>query len=184
MGEKDDINFAEIRKITPDDSGVKIGCSVKADGAFTIKDTLTILSGNVNINAGKLDVHGAIDTKSNLTVNGYSNLTGKLTVEDAIETKSSMTIKSFCQAAYFNATSDQRAKTDIQTANFSSLDVISKIPVYTFRYKDAEDVVIGIMAQDLLEHQPGNLSLVSNANAEGVDGDYMSIKQDKVVFLL
>ena len=42
----------------------------------------------------------------------------------------------------------------------------------------------GILAQDLLKVQPENLDLVSNKNATGIDGDYMSIKNDKLMFVL
>ena len=42
----------------------------------------------------------------------------------------------------------------------------------------------GILAQDLLAAQPEGLDLVSNINATGVDGDYMSIKNDKLMFVL
>jgi hypothetical protein len=42
----------------------------------------------------------------------------------------------------------------------------------------------GIMAQDLLQHQPKELDLVSNTNATGENGDYMSIKNDKLMFVL
>ena len=40
------------------------------------------------------------------------------------------------------------------------------------------------MAQELLEAQPKELDLVSNINASGENGDYMSIKNDKLMFVL
>lgn len=89
-----------------------------------------------------------------------------------------------CEASYFNATSDKRAKENITPATFSGLNLINKLPVYTFNYKDKTDVVPGILAQDLLEAQPEELNLVDNIAATGENGDYMSIKADKLIFVL
>jgi hypothetical protein len=45
-------------------------------------------------------------------------------------------------------------------------------------------MVTGILAQDLLEAQPKELDLVSNTHATGENNDYMSIKHDKLMFVL
>ena len=90
----------------------------------------------------------------------------------------------YCEAQFFNATSDKRAKENIQPATYSALDLISKLPVYTFNYKNKDETVTGILAQDLLEAQPKELDLVSNVNATGENNDYMSIKNDKLMFVL
>ena len=89
-----------------------------------------------------------------------------------------------CEALYFNATSDKRAKENIAPATFSGLDLINKLSLYTFNYKDKTDVVPGILAQDLLEVQPEELNLVDNIAATGENGDYMSIKESKLIFVL
>lgn len=89
-----------------------------------------------------------------------------------------------CEALYFNATSDKRAKENIAPATFSGLDLINKLSLYTFNYKDKTDVVPGILAQDLLEIQPEELNLVDNIAATGENGDYMSIKESKLIFVL
>jgi bacterioferritin (cytochrome b1) len=62
--------------------------------------------------------------------------------------------------------------------------MIKKLPIYTYNYKNSTETVTGIMAQDLLEIQPQELDLVSNINATGKDDDYMSIKNDKLMFIL
>ena len=85
---------------------------------------------------------------------------------------------------YFNATSDKRAKENIQPATYNAIELIKKLPVYTYNYKNKTETVTGILAQDLLEAQPEELDLVSNVNATGENGDYMSIKNDKLVFIL
>ncbi len=87
-------------------------------------------------------------------------------------------------AQYFNATSDKRAKENIQPATYSALELIKKLPVYIYNYKNSSENVTGILAQDLLEAQPKELDLVSNINATGENNDYMSIKNDKLMFVL
>ena len=89
-----------------------------------------------------------------------------------------------CSAVYFNATSDMRAKENITPATYNALELINKLPIYTFNYKNSKDTVTGILAQDLLKMQPNNLDLVSNIGATGDNGDYMSIKNDKLTFVL
>lgn len=89
-----------------------------------------------------------------------------------------------CEALYFNATSDKRAKENIQPATFSGLDLINKLSLYTFNYKNKTDIIPGILAQDLLEVQPEGLDLVDNVHARGKDNDYMSIKESKLIFVL
>lgn len=89
-----------------------------------------------------------------------------------------------CEASYFNATSDKRAKENITPATFSGLDLINKLSLYTFNYKNTTETVPGILAQDLLEVQPKELDLVDNIAATGENGDYMSIKADKLIFVL
>ena len=92
--------------------------------------------------------------------------------------------KGYCEAEYFNATSDKRAKENIKPATYNALDLINKLPVYIYNYKNKTENMTGILAQDLLAAQPEGLDLVSNINATGVDGDYMSIKNDKLMFVL
>ena len=87
-------------------------------------------------------------------------------------------------ALFFNATSDRRAKENIQLANYSALDLIKKLPIYTYNYKNHKENMTGILAQDLLKEQPNELDLVSNIYATGENNDYMSIKQDKLIFVL
>lgn len=87
-------------------------------------------------------------------------------------------------AQYFNATSDVRAKENIKPASYNALDLINKLPVYIYNYKNNPETVTGILAQDLLKAQPEGLELVSNPNATGENNDYMSIKNDKLMFVL
>lgn len=104
---------------------------------------------------------------------------GAITIKAPLEVKDNPVL-----AQFFNATSDKRAKENIQPAVYKALDLINKLPVYTYNYKNNTETVTGILAQDLLEAQPKELDLVSNINASGENGDYMSIKNDKFMFVL
>ena len=124
------------------------------------------------------------DTIIESTTNATSAETGALKVAGGIGVGGAIYSKSSCTAEYFNATSDKRAKENIRPANYSALDLIKKLPVYIYNYKNSNETVTGILAQDLLEVQPKELNLVSNINATGENNDYMSIKNDKLMFVL
>lgn len=102
--------------------------------------------------------------------------------ESIIKTK--LTVEKECDALFFNATSDIRAKENIVPSTYAALELIKNLQIYNFNYKDNKDTVTGILAQDLLEKQPRELNLVSNVNATGENNDYMSIKNDKLIFVL
>lgn len=123
-----------------------------------------------------------------LTVNGATTLNNTLTIsnesETSINTSGGIYASKQCEAKFFNATSDKRAKENIQPATYNALELINKLPVYIYNYKNNTETVTGILAQDLLEAQPEGLDLVSNVNATGENDDYMSIKNDKLMFVL
>ena len=118
------------------------------------------------------------------TTNATSAESGALRVVGGIGVGGDIHSKGSCNALFFNATSDKRAKENIKLANYSALDLIKKLPVYIYNYKNSNETVTGILAQDLLEVQPKELNLVSNINATGENNDYMSIKNDKLMFVL
>ena len=97
----------------------------------------------------------------------------------------SLTATNQIEASYFNSTSDIRAKKDITKIDFSALNLISSVPVYSYKYKNdiTSTSTIGVMAQDLLPYQE-QLQLVSNEKATGENNDYMSIKDNKLIFIL
>lgn len=90
------------------------------------------------------------------------------------------------EAPYFNATSDERAKSNIQPANFDATSIVNDLPIYTFRYKDSDAPSVGIIAQEAkeLDGRIKDFSLVDNPNASGENGDYMTIKESKLVYIL
>lgn len=92
----------------------------------------------------------------------------------------------YVEASYFNATSDKRAKTNIQPADFNASALVEKLPIYTFDYCADMSHSLGVIAQEamLFDGIINNFSLVDNEAATGVDGDYMTIKESKLVYIL
>lgn len=138
---------------------------------------------------GKPDLLGDVDFDGGSYVFKSNLKCGNLNVGDTIGTKAlnaqTIAVTESCSAKYFNATSDMRAKYDINTFNFSALELIKKLPVYIFKYKNGDGSAIpGIMAQDLLREQGCSLDLINNKEASGENGDYMSIKESKLVYIL
>lgn len=97
----------------------------------------------------------------------------------------SLYIQNSCNALYFNATSDIRAKTKVQHASFKALNIVKSLPVYTFNYKETDSPSIGLIAQDAAKISFGSdFSLVNNETASGENGDYMTIKESKLIYIL
>ena len=72
----------------------------------------------------------------------------------------------------FNETSDYRLKEDLQ--DFAGLDMVSKIPVYDFKWKIDESRSYGVMAHELQEVLPQAVS--GEKDAEEMQGvDYSKI---------
>lgn len=101
------------------------------------------------------------------------------------KTTGSLYIQNSCNALYFNATSDVRAKTNLQHASFKALNIVKSLPVYTFNYKETGSPAIGLIAQDAAKISFGSdFSLVNNPTASGENGDYMTIKESKLIYIL
>lgn len=97
-----------------------------------------------------------------------------------------VTSGSYCQAPYFNATSDRRAKTNIQPYKGDALSLIDKLTIYTFNYLKDNSASIGMIAQEaqIFDNVIPNFSLVNNEEATGKNDDYMTIKESKLVYIL
>lgn len=137
------------------------------------KNTAAQLNINNNVN-----ITGNTTTTKNLIINETATAKGN------IATEGSITCNQYVEALYFNAKSDIRAKTDIKQLNIKAAELIKDLSIYTFKYKENNEPSIGIMAQDLLKLQSDDLDLVVNKNATGKGNDYMSIKEDKLIYIL
>ena len=76
----------------------------------------------------------------------------------------------------YSTTSDYRLKEDLQ--NFAGLDMVSKIPVYDFKWKTDESRSYGVMAHELQEVLPD--AVVGEKDAE----EMQSVDYSKIVPLL
>lgn len=125
----------------------------------------------------------------------FNNI-GTIEAADAAITATSITLTSSSaavkctlgsvEATYFNATSDRRAKTNISAYNGNATELVKKIPIYTFNYLTNNSPSIGMIAQEaaMFDNAIPNFSLVNNEKATGENGDYMSIKESKLVYIL
>lgn len=90
-----------------------------------------------------------------------------------------------CEALYFNATSDKRAKENITPVQFSALATVNSLPIYSFNYlSQPKDVTIGLIAQEAAEHNLDGFNMVDNLNASGQGSDMMQMKESKLVYVL
>lgn len=115
---------------------------------------------------------------------------GKVVTEETIEAKKGLTAEGDistngkCQALYFNATSDRRAKSNITPAQFSALSVVNKLPIYTFNYLNDPKLTVGLIAQEAAEYDLDGFNMVDNLDAPGEFGDFMQMKESKLVYVL
>lgn len=168
-------NYASGEELTisPAVKFTSTGTSITTSGNISVKE----VSSTALKSTGSLSVDGTMSSKGNISTSG-----------GCIKTVSADTgyieSASYVSAVYFNARSDKRAKENILPAQYNALNIVNNLPIYTFNYKNNKETVTGILAQDLLQIQPKELELVSNINATGENGDYMSIKNDKLMFVL
>lgn len=141
--------------------------------------SITLTSTTVDTTTTSIITHKA---KEHNFSSGYVTIGngGNATKEDY-----SLYIQNSCNALYFNATSDIRAKTKVQHASFKALNIVKSLPVYTFNYKETGSPAIGLIAQDAAKISFGSdFSLVNNETASGENGDYMTIKESKLIYIL
>lgn len=141
--------------------------------------SITLASTTVDTTTTSIITHKA---KEHNFKTGYVTIGngGNATKEDY-----SLYIQNSCNALYFNATSDVRAKTKVQHASFKALNIVKSLPVYTFNYKETGSPSIGLIAQDAAKISFGSdFSLVNNETASGENGDYMTIKESKLIYVL
>ena len=110
-----------------------------------------------------------------------------ITVKSAATFEKDVKCEGQIQAVSFNATSDKRAKTNIKRLDQEkALDIVNKLPVYSFNYKKDNTPSIGVLAQEAAVYDGAipNFSLVNNEQATGENGDYQTIKESKLVYIL
>ena len=110
-----------------------------------------------------------------------------ITVKSDATFEKTITCSDQITAVSFNATSDKRAKTNIKRLDQEkALDIVNKLPVYSFNYKKDNTPSIGVLAQEAAVYDGAipNFSLVNNEQATGENGDYQTVKESKLVYIL
>ena len=126
---------------------------------------------------------GSFTSVDSLRYNTSTNtLTANKIVASNINVSNNIVATGSIQAAYFNAISDKRLKTNIEKLpiTLKACETINNLDLYTFNYKNnLEERSLGIMAQDI-----ENLN-IDGFNFTNKDSDgYLSIKESKLVYLL
>lgn len=187
--------FSDANNWSAEDGTVKtLGDIITTSGpGQTIYKNLTIYENN-KLYVHKIDFDTVkFEANTGLKVYKDANLiyfllnTSGITVKSAATFEKTITCSDQITAVSFNATSDKRAKTNIKRLDQEkALDIVNKLPVYSFNYKKDNIPSIGVLAQEAAVYDGAipNFSLVSNEQATGENGDYQTIKESKLVYIL
>lgn len=160
---------------------LKVGDAASNTEKIYIDDSSLNLKGMIitggDANLSSLTTTGDIEIRTNTSGGTLSALklatSGNITCA-AITASGAITSKKQIEGLSFNATSDERLKTNIQTLNYH--DSILDVPVREYDWKATGKHAIGFVAQELQRVYP---ELVD----EGENG-MLSIKETKLVYLL
>lgn len=187
--------FSDANNWSAEGSTVKtLGDIITTSGpGQTIYKNLTI-HGDNKLYVHRIDFDGVkFEANTDLKVYKNDDLTYFLLNASGITVKSAATFEKDVkcdgqiQAVSFNATSDKRAKTNIKRLDQeTALDIVNKLPVYSFNYKKDNIPSIGVLAQEAMVYDGAipNFSLVNNEQATGENGDYQTVKESKLVYIL
>lgn len=187
--------FSDANNWSAEGSTVKtLGDIITTSGpGQTIYKNLTI-HGNNSLSVHKIDFDTVkFEANNGLKVHKDDSLIYFILNASGITIKSKATFEKDVkcdgqiQAVSFNATSDKRAKTNIKRLDQEkALDIVNKLPVYSFNYKKDNIPSIGVLAQEAAVYDGAipNFSLVSNEQATGENGDYQTVKESKLVYIL
>lgn len=139
---------------------------------------------NQGMNVSWYDTNSTSEEKECLISTSISVLGGDdkktkygLTTDGIIKTSNK------CEALYLNTTSDQRAKKNFtHVLKTDALSWINNLEIYTFDYYD-NNKSIGITAQQVQDKPVNDFNFVDNLKATGENGDYMTIKESKLVYM-
>ena len=158
-----------------------IGFRIETGTNFFINAT-----GSITVSEGSANTSFVVNKKNSI-FNGVIKVNSDSDTTTFVEiSEGNIMAKGHIDSYYFNATSDRRAKTNIQYWDTSALDIVRSLPVYEFHYTNNNAPSIGVIAQEAAQFDDffENFSLVDNPNATGENGDYMTIKESKLVYIL
>lgn len=125
-----------------------------------------------------------INITSNPVTGGAFIVEGGVRINKKLYVKKELRVDNKAEALYFNAISDYRAKKDFKLLDIDALELIKKVQLYSFKYKESNQSSIGIIAQDVQDININGFELVDNKEASGANFDYMSIHESKLVYIL
>jgi hypothetical protein len=161
-------NEAERMKIASG-GAVSINSSQQGYGLFT---TSRLTIGNGTSGDG-ICIGGLLENQSAYTVQADTNTGSRFFAYIANGNQSPVGTISFTSSATaFNTTSDYRLKEDLQ--DFKGLEMVSKIPVYDYKWKAEDSRSYGVMAHELAEVLPD--AVTGDKDAKEMQGvDYSKI---------
>ena len=161
--------------------------------AQTIGKNLTIVGDNklfvhkIDFDIVKFEANTGLKVYKDDNLTYFLLNTSGITVKSDATFEKTITCSNQITAVSFNATSDKRAKTNIKRLDQEkALDIVNKLPVYSFNYKKDNTPSIGVLAQEAAVYDGAipNFSLVNNEQATGENGDYQTVKESKLVYIL
>ena len=171
-----------------------VGPAQTIEKDITISNAYTLNINHLKFTNGKVEFKPTNANDGLQIINsGNSNLTyfvlnaSGITVKSDATFEKTITCSDQITAVSFNATSDKRAKTNIKRLDQEkALDIVNKLPVYSFNYKKDNTPSIGVLAQEAAVYDGAipNFSLVNNEQATGENGDYQTVKESKLVYIL
>ena len=164
----DDANKWEFNANLP----IKITCGIEVNGDFST-DGIISTTNDTDISYNEETVQDGA-----LIVDGGARIAKKTYIGDELK------VAKKTEALYFNAISDYRAKKDFKLLDIDALELIKKVQLYSFKYKESNQPSIGIIAQDVQDININGFELVDNKEASGANFDYMSIHESKLVYIL
>ena len=162
------LSFSHPNWLLESNNTIRITGNAEIGGTLTLQDAVSITDDTQTtaLDTGALKVSGGISAQKNLWIGGAAKINNK------------------CEASYFNATSDYRAKKDFKPLDIDALELIKKVQLYSFKYKESNQPSIGIIAQDVQDIDINGFELVDNKEASGANFDYMSIHESKLIYIL
>lgn len=153
---------------------ITFGSNTTLANVTNITGLNTLSASNISITSGTATNF----TSENMTISALLTAPiGNWNVNGITMSNTSIT-PNYVQAPYFNATSDRRAKTNLQVLP-NVLNIINQTPVYSFNYKETNLPSIGIMAQDVEQYNFDEFKLV-DSSSDGI----LSIHESKLVYIL
>ncbi len=106
-------------------------------------------------------------------------------IKNTLHTDGDIIAEGKVEGSFMNVRSDARAKEKIRPVEIHGLDILENLDLYRFEYIGQGIPTIGAIAQEVAEVTiDGDIKLVDNECATGQDGDFMSIRENRLMYVL